>query len=158
MRTVVPAILVIAALGGATHAQTSDPGEMAETLFDRIDRDGNGQVRLDELAAFDEEALASMTGDGDDAASRDEFVGWGFGFDALGRSGDPGPSYETVARVVFDLIDYDNDGAVTQGEMSRFRTAVAEYADHDGDDVLNLQEFSDHHVYSMVARAVLSQD
>ena len=122
--------------GAPKGVSSSDADKRAEALFSAMDSDGDGSVTSTEKDAFDQQMadrmqnLAFMTqqmagpsnadifkqtdSNGDGSVSIDE-LGADDGADAIGKDG---------LQKLFDLIDSDGDGSITETESSSFLDAV----------------------------------
>lgn len=153
-RILLPATLVaLVALGGAVAtAQTfGDPGGMhgramhadyrhgsdhdgmrgmrggaMGDMLDAVDADGDGQLTVDEIAAYRAARIAEADTSGDGALSLQEFE----------------TLYQDMTRRpmvrAFQSLDADGDGSLTEAELDRRMARMIARMDRDGDGVLAL--------------------
>jgi Ca2+-binding EF-hand superfamily protein len=139
MWTVAMGALVLAAQSGV--AQTTPGKELAEVSFAQIDANADQTIAADEMKSFANDVLVSMDGDSNSTISLPEFQGWDFGFVNIADQADKLEGFATAQRVVFDLWDRDNDGAITSDEMQSAMDREIAYADLDANGALSLDEY-----------------
>jgi arylsulfatase A-like enzyme len=107
---------------GRKAAKENPPPRAAQTeesVFQRMDSDGNGEVTREEYVGLFARSFAHKDADGDGSLSREEF-----GFPAAFRHGDADGNkqlslseYKTFYAVQFRQRDKNRDGILTAGEM-----------------------------------------
>lgn len=132
--------LILAGLAAALVLPAAPArADNAETIFQRLDLDGDGFVDANELAALRARVFAEMDLDRDAVLTRAEFVeGW---VDRVVGANDPRrQALIDLRNARFAEIDLDGDGAVPREDYvagARDRFAAA---DADGDGRLDLEE------------------
>ncbi|WBU57319.1 hypothetical protein [Paracoccus sediminicola] len=143
------------AVAAPAVAQQQSPGDLAQTLFETIDADGDNALTPQERDGYTQDVVASMDLDESGGIDMDEFLNWGFGMgviaDDLGRS----TQYQTASRIIYKFMDYDDDGAVTGEEMGRFQEAAFAYANQNEDGALTADEFHSHHFINIATQEAL---
>ncbi|MCC1481001.1 EF-hand domain-containing protein [Roseibaca sp. Y0-43] len=109
-KTILSALALTIALGaGAAYARgNGDMGPRALPSFEELDRDGNGQVTLEDLQAFAEARRAEME------AKRAERMA-----ERAAQMGERG-------QRMFDRVDANDDGVVDAEEYAAFTDQMAE--------------------------------
>jgi Ca2+-binding EF-hand superfamily protein len=152
-------LLTIAALALASWAAAQDlrPDQrLAERQFADIDQDDDGRLTPEEFAAYGDLVFVSMDSDESGSLDEPEFLGWGFGMQNLADAAGTRQGYDTALRLVFDLWDRDNDGAVLLDEQRDAQGMAFAFADADEDGGLGQAEFADNYVLNIALRTALS--
>ncbi len=126
-------IVAAAACGSWAAAQELRPDQaLAARQFTDIDADQDGRLTVEEFAAYSDLVFVSMDSDESQDLSEQEFLGWGFGMQNLADDAGARQGYDTAVRVVFDLWDRNNDGAIGADEQRDGQSMAFEFADADG--------------------------
>ncbi len=131
----IPTFLTVAAVttsSWATAQELRPDQALAAQQFADIDADQDGRLTVEEFAAYSELVFVSMDSDESQDLSEQEFLGWGFGMQNLADEAGARQGYDTAVRVVFDLWDRDNDGAIGADEQRDGQSMAFEFADADG--------------------------
>lgn len=117
-----------------------------EEIFKRLDADGDGKVKPDDVPQERREGfrrmLEKVDADGDGAASAAEFRK---GFEMMAaaapgaRPGSPPPGGPNAMEQVFRTLDADGNGALSKEELSNAATALAKL-DRNGDGLVQREE------------------
>jgi Ca2+-binding EF-hand superfamily protein len=121
-----------------------------ETMFKRLDANGDGKVTLDEVPEPRRERFKQLIArgdrDGDGALSEQEFIAAGPGAGAGSPDATQGPEGGGDVKRLFSRLDKNGDGKVTLDEVPEERRPRIERwirrADKDGDKALSLEEFT----------------
>lgn len=157
MRALILLSVALAGCVSSAAAQDLRPERrLAELQFADIDEDDDGRLTAAEFMAYGDLVFVSMDSDKSRGLSEREFLDWGFGMhnvvDEAGvRQGD-----DTAVRVVFDLWDRDNDGAIDAPEQRDAHRMALGFADADADGRLDPAEFADNFILNIALRSALS--
>lgn len=161
-RHVASATALAAALLTATLALAQDDlpegARLALQGFASMDEDGSGTVSEAEMAAYEELVFVSMDSDGSGGVDEHEFTSWGWGQENLAAEGGQTQAYDTARRIVVDLLDRSNDGAISPEEQREGMAAFFAYADRDGDGALTPEEYLGDFITSVALRTALTAD
>jgi hypothetical protein len=130
---------------------------MGEAIALDIDADGDGALTPREVAAASREVFASIDDDGDRRITPVEMVHWPLGLRDIAAFRDRAQAHEVAMTTAHDLFDRDDDGVVTQGEMSAAFEFATDYADTDGDGALSRREFRQGFILSVLLRNALTE-
>jgi len=119
-----PALLLAALTLGGGNAVA---GEMGESAFSRLDRDGDGYIEASDMAAMRDRMFHRLDRDHDGLLSREEVT-------------PPNPSVQ-VAPNAIPWPDSDGDGQVNLVEFMSQEPALIVRADRDGDHRVSADEF-----------------
>jgi Ca2+-binding EF-hand superfamily protein len=150
---------ILCAVVLAAPAMAQDPSQgrdLAALSFVDSDRDGDARLTPEELEAQSDRVFVSMDSDEGGTLSEQEFLSWGFGMSNLADESGTRQSHDTALRIVFDLWDRDNDGAVTEAEQSEGIASSFAYADLDADGALAEDEFLQGFIVNLGMRNALS--
>jgi hypothetical protein len=143
----------------AAHAQApvlGDEGrELAAAVYASMDADASGAVSEEEARAYNELVIASMDVDQNGAISSEEWQVWGFGFETIAAETNQSAEFHTAERIIFDLMDRDNDGVMSTEEVTTGLRWNFGYADVNGDGSIDQEEHLLGFVPNIAYRAAL---
>lgn len=108
-------------------AQHAGAGEMGETAFARLDRDGSGFIEAEDLSAMRVRMFHRLDRNQDGLLTREEVT-------------PPNPNVQVSPNAIA-WPDRDGDGKVSQAEFMTQEPALIVRADRDGDHRVSAQEF-----------------
>ncbi|MEP9318448.1 EF-hand domain-containing protein [Pseudomonas sp. LABIM340] len=107
--------------------QQAAAGEMEQTAFSRLDRDGSGFIEADDLSAMRVRMFHRLDRNQDGLLTREEVT-------------PPNPSVNVSPNAIA-WPDRDGDGKVSQVEFMTQEPALIVRADRDGDHRVSAEEF-----------------
>jgi len=107
--------------------QYAGAGEMSETAFSRLDRDGSGFIEADDLSAMRVHMFHRLDRNQDGLLTREEVT-------------PPNPGVNVSPNAIA-WPDRDGDGKVSQGDFMTQEPALIVRADRDGDHRVSAEEF-----------------
>lgn len=108
-------------------AQPAVAGEMEQTAFSRLDRDGNGYIEAGDLSAMRVRMFHRLDRNQDGLLTREEVT--------------PPNTSVQVSPNAIAWPDRDGDGKVSQAEFLTQEPALIVRADRDGDRRVSAEEF-----------------
>ncbi len=139
--------------GGGRGGRLAGGGSFdRNSIFNRMDANGDGKLTKDELPEFARERLEEADKDGDGVITKDEFAqsapsgrgggraGFGGGFGGPGRRGGfggPGGA-DFAARIMSN--DKNGDGKVTKDELPESMQRILDRADTNNDGAIDKEE------------------
>ncbi|MBM2576378.1 hypothetical protein JQC91_08665 [Jannaschia sp. Os4] len=156
MRLIALILLAAPVAAQESYDGTPDYGRaMVERMAETADADGDGRISYPEVDALAKAVFPSIDADGDGAVTRDEMVGWEYGFADLAAFRGRDEAFRATVNVVFDIFDRDDDGRVTPSEHVAAAAHSARYADRDGDGTLSREEYLSGFIFNIAMRNAL---
>ena len=157
------AVLIVGVAAAPALAQSTDGDEpegrqLAGTLFESIDVDGDGSASYAEMLDFSEQVFVSADANDDRLISYEEFAIWDFGMQNIAERQGREQALTATFSLVYDLWDRDNDEQIGPDEWERGLVASSDYADLDGDRMLTRDEFLDGFLTNIAFRSGLRTD
>ncbi|QEG36630.1 transaldolase/EF-hand domain-containing protein [Bythopirellula goksoeyrii] len=120
--------------------------ENAESIFSRLDRDGDGVIAIDDLPEEVKERFFGMLQradqNGDRRVTETEFLGFQGKVSKFSEMNSNRPEVTKRIAQLFRRADRNSDGMLTRREAPRFLAARFNEIDADGDGKLSRQELS----------------
>lgn len=136
LKPILSLTLAVAVAGTFTvAADAREPGiPKSERLFQRLDKDHDGSLAVDELKSPAERRFMSLDADKDGSVTAAEIDAW---LTAIA---------ERRRQRILETMDRDGDGAVSQMEVSAFVEVLFKEADADGSGGVTIDEAKAYHV------------
>ena len=131
-----------AVLAGMATAQSREEAVSLSMLgFTSVDGDGDASLTPAEIISYGGLVFTSMDSDENEMLSEQEYVDWGWGQLSLADEQGRTQAYDATRRMIHDLGDRDNDGAISMPEMTGTLAMAFGYADLDADGALSEKEY-----------------
>ena len=98
-----------------------------------------------------------MDFDGNRILSWEEFKSWSFGMEQIAKEKRRVAGYKVARRVLFDMMDRDNNWWLTELEQQNGFAMDHKMADQNNDGLLSAQEFLWNSMYSITLRSALGK-
>ena len=157
--------MIVAALAAALSLSTGAVAEdkepegkkLAIQYFTAMDTNGDEHLSLSEYLDQKRSEFISMDFDGNRILSWEEFKGWSFGMEQIAKEKRRVAGYKVARRVLFDLMDRDNNWWLTELEQQNGFAMDHKMADQNNDGLLSAQEFLWNSMYSITLRSALGK-
>lgn len=142
MKRFIAAALVTTMLGAPAIAEDMTEGRaLAELSFEALDTTGKGYLHQGDMEEVRKNIFTSMDADESNSLEEEEFLSWGYGFQAIAEAEDKQLAYRTALRVVYSFWDRNSDGKITPAEHRRAVLVDFDRADLNDNSILEKAEF-----------------
>lgn len=132
---------------GKMMQQNSRMQEQRAKMFGLMDENGDGKISSIEHASAHENRFAAMDANDDGVLTFEEFSSFRMGPGPKdGGQGKKQNKMATKKQVMFEKMDTDHDGKVSQAEFNAFAAAMFAKADANDDGAVDEAEFAAHHM------------
>ena len=158
-KSMIAAALIAAALPftAAADERESRGKTLATQYFTAMDTNGDEHLSLSEYIDQKKSEFVSMDFDGNRILSWEEFKSWSFGMEQIAKEKRRVAGYKVARRVLFDMMDRDNNWWLTELEQQDGFARDFSMADENNDGLLSAQEFLWNSMYSITLRSALGK-
>ena len=153
------AIMVAASLPFAVVAddRESEGKILASEYFAAMDTNGDSHLSVSEYIKQKQQEFVSMDGDDNRILSWGEFKSFSFGMETIAQEKRRMAGYKVARRILFDLMDRDNNWWLTEREQENGFIRDHMLADENDDGLLSESEFLWNSMYSITLRSALGK-
>ena len=135
-------LLLVTVLAAPSSVMAWEMGqELSNVVYSSIDASGNGALDFGEVTEMAESIAVSADSDDNEQISLAEFMAWDFGFAYLAEKEGGGDAFQIVKRVMFAVVDLDDDDTIDEREWRLNTRWNFERADLDANGLLTEREF-----------------
>ena len=130
---------------------------LATEYFAAMDTNSDSHLSVSEYIQQKKQEFASMDGDDNRILSWDEFKSFSFGMETIAQEKRRMAGYKVARRILFDLMDRDNNWWLTEREQENGFIRDHMLADENDDGLLSESEFLWNSMYSITLRSALGK-
>ena len=161
-RSIIAAAIIAAASLPFSAASAADYREsrgkvLATEYFAAMDTNGDNHLSVSEYIRQKQQEFVSMDADDNRILSWDEFKSFSFGMETIAQEKRRMAGYKVARRVLFDLMDRDNNWWLTEREQENGFIRDHMLADENDDGLLSESEFLWNSMYSITLRSALGR-